>query len=150
MEYDSLTSATLTVIHDDTLNYNYIWNTGETTQTINVTQSGLYKVLVSDPDQRTCRKVLFTHISFDNKCEARIKALRNNAGYSLIAVPSPPNTQVSTYLWSTGATTESIQVADLNVEYCVTIVFGSCTAEACFEWNKWGNSRWHQRREIIK
>lgn len=130
VEYDSLPSATLTVIHDDTLNYNYIWNTGETTQTINVTQSGLYKVLVSDPDQRTCRKVLFTHVTFD-KCEARIKSLRNNAGYLLIAVPSPPNTQVSTYLWSTGATTESIQVADLNVEYCVTIVFGSCTAEAC-------------------
>jgi hypothetical protein len=131
VEYDSVPSATLTVIHDDTLNYNYIWNTGETTQSINVTQSGLYKVLVSDPDQRTCRKVLFTHVSFDNKCEARIKALRNSTGYVLVAVPIPPNSQVSSYLWSTGATTESIQVADLSEEHCVTIVFGNCSAEAC-------------------
>lgn len=128
--YDNVPSATLTVIHDDTLNYNYFWSTGETSQSINVTESGLYKVLVADPDQRTCRKVLFTHVVFD-KCEARISAIRNNAGFSLTAIPSPPNTQVSSYSWSTGEVTSSIQVADLSKEYCVTVVFGNCTAVAC-------------------
>lgn len=128
--YDSVPSATITVIHDDTLNYTYLWSTGETSQSINVTEPGLYRVLVSDTDQRTCRKVLFTHVTFD-RCAARIKATRNNAGFSLTAVLYPPNAQAGSYLWSTGATTESIQVRDLDEEYCVTIVFGNCIAEAC-------------------
>lgn len=130
VEYDSIPSATLTVIHNDSLDYNYIWNTGETTQSINVTQAGLYKVLVMDPDQRTCRKVLFALISFD-KCEARIVAHRNNAGFVLRVIPFPPNSQVSSYLWNTGEASASIQVPNLDEEYCVTIVFGNCTVEAC-------------------
>jgi hypothetical protein len=108
----------------------YLWNTGETTQTIIPQQSGNYTVeatfdvgcVVSDS----------TYVNLDSlNCFAYIVSTTNNDGtYNLEVIPS--GIAPFTYSWSTGATTPII--TDLGPgTYCVTVTDATeCTYATCF------------------
>jgi hypothetical protein len=105
---------------------NYLWNTLATTQSINATASGTYTVTVSD----------------GTGC-----ANSSNVAVTVLPVPiasiTPPNvsfcagltetftaTTASSYLWNTGATTQSIPISSAGT-FTVTITsVNNCTSSA--------------------
>ena len=72
-EYESDTSAFLTVyaynFESDTLDFEYVWSTGETTQTIVATEEGTYCVTITSATGcvfETCEDVIFWDIPWSN------------------------------------------------------------------------------------
>lgn len=101
----------------------YTWNTGETTQTINVTTGGWYIVEVLDTLCPVCDSTFVivlpsaaVNLGADlTPCDTTIITLNAGAGTNM------------TYSWSTGETSQTILVpADGN--YSVTIDNGGCSA----------------------
>ncbi len=93
----------------------YLWNTGETTQTISVTTSGTYSVTVAntggcqvtDEIKVSISQGLVVDLGPDiEQCEGKVILNAGNSG--------------STYLWSTGETTQTIEVASSGV-YSVVV-----------------------------
>ncbi|MCB9234254.1 MAG: M4 family metallopeptidase [Bacteroidia bacterium] len=114
-------SVTLT----STAGSSYSWSNGATTQAITVTTSGNYTVTVTN----------------SSGCSATSSAVTVtvNSGGSATITPSGPTTfcqggsvtltanSGSSYLWSTGATTQSI-VVNSTGNYSVTVTTGNCSA----------------------
>ena len=105
--------------------YTYSWNSGATTRSITVTQTGDYFVTVSDG---TCSASSSTTsvvvnplppatitASTTKLCPGSSATLTAPAGYA--------------YSWSTGATTRSISVSQAGT-YSVTVSDGTCSASA--------------------
>jgi gliding motility-associated-like protein len=101
-------------------NGTYLWNTGATTQTISVTTSGNYYATVS-----------FGACSFTDSVQVNFVPLPIvNLGNDTTLCPSQTVTLDAgnpgdNYLWSTGATTQTI-VASGNGNISVTVSNGSC------------------------
>ena len=104
----------------------YLWSTGQTTQTILISTEGIYSVTVSN--SFGCKNsasvtavyatlpspVITGNLSF---CTGGYTVLNAGAGYS-------------SYLWSTGATTQTITVTTIG-DYDVTVTnAGGCSASA--------------------
>lgn len=123
-------SIRIEVEYNDTLNLNFQWNTGDTTDFIVVTESGVYTVLITSADDSNCGITLSTMVDFGN-CEIGIRVRETNRGF-LLAV-SPANSATGTFLWSTGETRPVIFVGSDEAEYCVTVTFPNCIAEACVQ-----------------
>ncbi len=108
--------------------YTFVWSNGLKTDGITVEKAGEYCVTVTDANgcvAKACMKVTFEN------CSAKIEVVPspNSTVRTLIAVPT--GVGPFTYLWSTGATTEKIEVKD-SKEYCVTIKDATgCIAKAC-------------------
>ncbi|MCC2545711.1 gliding motility-associated C-terminal domain-containing protein [Hymenobacter sp. BT175] len=98
----------------------YLWSTGATTQSIVVATPGYYKVVISNGscstrDSTLVRLLLPPRIGADTTmCGATSLTLRAQTDNS------------SAILWSTGATTPTIQVMQSG-EYSVRVTQGSCT-----------------------
>ncbi len=113
-------------------NIEYLWNTGSTSESINVTDlSKLYTVTV------TCGDCEYTATYyFQSNCKASVVftavPLPNNE-YKLIA---DLNFCIGPkyFIWSTGSTDNFIIVSDLEETYSVTIICGKCsyTDQFCF------------------
>ncbi len=108
----------------------YLWNTGETSQTIIPQVSGDFCVTAtfdSGCEQSDCTYVYLDSTSF---CFAYIVSyLENDSLYTLEAIPS--GVAPYTYLWSTGATTSSIQNNPPGT-YCVTVTDATgCAYPTC-------------------
>ncbi|MEZ4925611.1 MAG: FG-GAP-like repeat-containing protein [Saprospiraceae bacterium] len=90
--------------------YAYEWNTGDTTEVINVMMAGDYQVIVTDNDG--CTAVSNTiSVTVDPIEIPSITALGDTIfcmGGQVELMSSPSNS----YLWSTGDTTQSISVSD--------------------------------------
>jgi len=108
--------------------WNYLWNTGATTQTLTVSDSGFYKVRLSN--QCVVLDSAWIHVSqvnfplpefdtVDIQCHEASVLLNPNTSYTY-----------DSYLWNTGATTSEITVTEPSAMYTVTITEGGCTAEA--------------------
>jgi hypothetical protein len=95
----------------------YLWSNNATTQSITVSDSGMYRVTVSDANG--CAKdSMWTPVTVNDPPKPTISAYGSTAvcdGSSLLLVSSGPGP----WLWSTGATTQSITVTDAG-SYTVT------------------------------
>lgn len=112
----------------------YVWNTGDTTETIPLGDHGLYCVTITDAHGCAAHSCLY----FEDACNVYVHAFvtdSNTLALQAIAFSSGENI---TYLWNTGDTTETIFPLDPDAEYCVTITDdGGCTATGCFEPGFW-------------
>ena len=107
-----------------TANETYMWETGETTPSIEVTQSGTYSVTVTDDCNETDDNeitvfipdalgvAIIENVSFDIFCN-------NDGKYKLSAEPMG-GVPIFTYLWSTGETSREIFVGE-DGNYSITL-----------------------------
>jgi predicted RNA-binding protein with TRAM domain len=117
--------------------YTYLWDNGETGESIPVSVGDVHCVTITDAAgcvADTCVTVEYNGL--DSFCFADIYTYADSSGnITLEAIdgfiiwpPGVPGT--ISYQWSTGDTTSSIVVNDLG-EYCVTITVDNCSADAC-------------------
>lgn len=97
----------------------YLWNTGETTQMINVASPGIYTVLVTDTDGCIIRS-LPTEVVVNPLPMPVIEAEGATTICSGESVVFRSSIDAVTYLWSNGATTKSV-VIDTPGTYSVAV-----------------------------
>ncbi len=102
----------------------YLWSTGETTQTISVLTAGTYTVKVTSA--AGCE-------DFDTLVVNTTAVPVVNLGQDLSVCPGTPITLDAgnpglTYLWSTGATTQTLNVVQAGT-YIVTVTNGTCSTK---------------------
>ncbi|MFN3555772.1 MAG: PKD domain-containing protein [Bacteroidales bacterium] len=104
---------------------NYLWNTGETTQTIEVNTPGTYSVTVTD---------IFGFQSSDQVWVSYPSTALNDTNPVLCLnetreiFPVLPNPHLYTYQWSTGATTPTLQVSQAGSYWVQITDDQGCTA----------------------
>lgn len=111
-------------IENPTQEVTYLWSTGETTQSISVTEAGEYTVTVTDCEGCTVSDTVNVEV---NEVVANAGAdVSINVGESTTLTA----TGGGTYIWSTGETTASITVSpDETTTYSVMVTSdkGECT-----------------------
>lgn len=100
-----------TIPDNDTLNISSVlWNTGATTRTIFVSQSGTYCVTVTFVDGCSSSNCINYQTTTSNPCSAAIftepDSITGLVDYDAVATGIPP----FSYLWSNGNTTPSTQI----------------------------------------
>lgn len=105
---------------------NYLWSTGDTSQTISA-GAGVYRVDIVNPNNINC----FSYDSIVISIKQLQPDLGNDTGFC-----SGKNMVLNagifdTYLWSTGDTTESIIVSNSGI-YSVTVTSSTCSASDTF------------------
>lgn len=101
----------------------YAWSTGETTQTISVSDSGSYSVIVTSANG--CSSLSSTTVSSGSAINVNAMPSSFCSGQSALLNAGNPG---SSYLWSTGASTQSISVNAAG-SYSVTITdINGCSA----------------------
>ncbi|MBC7863319.1 MAG: VCBS repeat-containing protein [Bacteroidia bacterium] len=103
--------------------YTYLWSNGATTQSINVNSSGSYAVTVSE--SAMCNSTSPSIVVAVNPSETPAVTASSNV-VSCPGTVTLTSTPAASYLWSTGATTQSIVVMTSG-NYSVTIQ-GTCQA----------------------
>ncbi len=129
--------GTFSAISSGVAPFAYLWNTGETTQTIDVIAGETYCVTVTDAVgcvTDTCVTADTTIIIIDTFCFAYITPIVQNSGIQLHAeIFEGGGSNALTYLWSTGETTAIIDALP-GETYCVTVTTANgCQSEACIE-----------------
>jgi gliding motility-associated-like protein len=99
----------------------YLWNTGDTLQTITATQAGSYSVTVNNNQCSTSDTINITLQTLPQPDLGGDTAIC--AGQSLLLNPGITGTQ---YIWSNGATTPTITVSTPGL-YSVQIINPPCT-----------------------
>jgi hypothetical protein len=103
----------------------FLWNTGETSQSITVSSPGQYCVTVADSDG--CTSTSCATVGGSQGCSV---AIEDNPNGGLLALAG--GTAPFSYLWSNGNTTPLIFVNSYD-EYCVTVTDANgCVAEDCY------------------
>lgn len=97
--------------------FNYLWSTGETTQTINVDAAGSYTVTIDDGEGCSAVTSIFVQQSPDETPVVSASAETTFCEGDEIVLTS---TEAASYLWSNSATTRSI-VVNSTGSYSVTI-----------------------------
>ena len=95
----------------------YIWNNGSTSQTIVVSGSGTYWVIVG-VNNCLAKDTVKTFI-------APAIHLHDSSLCTISPIVLDPGSGASSYLWSNGSTTQTISV-EASGNYWVTAMFGSC------------------------
>lgn len=106
--------------------FTYLWSNGQTTQYISPVASNVnYCVAVTDANGCAATACL------SNSLPCAVSITNNpNAGMTAVATGAAP----FTYLWSNGATTQSI-IPSAPGNYCVNVADAAgCTATACYTW----------------
>ncbi|AEE53680.1 hypothetical protein [Haliscomenobacter hydrossis] len=107
----------------------YSWNTGETTASISPypSSTSIYRVTVSDPN--ACTYVLSKTVSVSNLPDARISGPNTTCAGQNVSLTAFGG---SSYLWSTGANTATINVSPgSTTTYTVTVSSsGGCVGSA--------------------
>jgi large repetitive protein len=104
--------------------FTYLWSTGATTQSINVTASGSYSVTVTNGSGCSAASAPTTVTVNTLPAQPVISGPTTFCPGSSITLSAPAG--FSSYLWSTGATTQSISVSTAG-NYTVTVA----NAEGC-------------------
>jgi 5-hydroxyisourate hydrolase-like protein (transthyretin family) len=106
----------------------YLWNTGETTNVVTPSSSGLYCVTVTDGAGCTVSDCYAYNIPQDS-CGVVIIEVQNGWGLEAIANGNAP----FTYQWNTGATSSLVVVNASDSLYCVTVTDATgCAATGCY------------------
>ncbi|MCF8239650.1 MAG: T9SS type A sorting domain-containing protein [Saprospiraceae bacterium] len=120
--------------------FTYLWNTGETTQSIAIEKPGEYCVVVIDANGCEAKSCILIKGKDEGPkdCAVYIKLKYHDVAgfFSLFAVTKgvPP----FSFAWSTGATSQSIEVKEPGL-YCVTVTNDEgCEAVTCIEIEKDG------------
>ena len=100
-------------------NCTYLWNTGATTPTLNVTSTGQYWVVVNNG---ACTATDTINIQAFTPPDVGSDTIVCTGTTLLLDAGNPG----STYLWSTGATSQTITVNSTGL-YWVDVTSGSCT-----------------------
>ncbi|NRA52358.1 MAG: hypothetical protein HRU12_24795, partial [Phaeodactylibacter sp.] len=112
--------------------FTYEWSNGETTESVLPDGSGLYCVTITDDlgcESSACYDA--SGNGPDSSCVVILVTTPTATGLEIEAMPYTIGT--TTYLWSTGETTETIEVTDPGT-YCVTATDSEgCVATACTE-----------------
>ena len=107
--------------------WNYGWNTGETTQSIDVTAGGSYTVTIDDGSGCTGLASIFVEQDPD---ETPTVSLDNDAAFCEGGSVTLTSSPASDYTWSTGETTQSITVDQSGTfSVSVTGVCGASTSD---------------------
>lgn len=104
----------------------YLWSTGETSQTIQVGTSGNYSVTVNGVCESTGSIVIIAD-TVPNVFLGNTTTICENESISLDA-----GNAGATYSWSTGATSQTIEVSSADV-YSVNVTNGMCSSTAFIE-----------------
>ncbi|MBI3502885.1 MAG: gliding motility-associated C-terminal domain-containing protein [Bacteroidetes bacterium] len=99
----------------------YVWSTGETTQTINISSVGNYWVIVAFGNCLAMDTV--------NTFSAPGISLFDSSLCTTSPIVLDPGSGATSYYWSTGNTTQTIST-DTAGTYYVTAMFGNCAATA--------------------
>ncbi len=129
-EWDPGAIITLTAWTPPSTFPEYIWSTGETTQTITPQTSGEYCVTATFPGGCSMTDCIFVNLDSTAFCFTFIVSEPNNEGsYDLEAVASGPGPY--TYAWSTGDTTSVITHVQSGT-YCVIVTDATgCVSGNC-------------------
>ncbi len=125
-----LSYADLILRYDPNQQLEFRWNTGETTDRIRVTESGVYWVVIYDRENDcVVRKRVYVRLA---ECEVNIRVRATPLGYYLYAYsPLDQSNEPIYYRWSTGETEQRIFVSDPDEEYCVKLINENCRTRAC-------------------
>lgn len=107
----------------------YIWNTGDTSRRITVSKTGKYYVKVYINQCESVDTAQVTFLPFPKVNLGRDTLL---CGGQTITLDAGNNTPGSTYLWSTGARTQTITVSAAG-KYSVTVTNKKCAARDTVE-----------------
>jgi len=114
--------------------YNYLWSTGEITQTIFPIQQGLYCATITDANGCQSSSCYDYGFPIDSFCFAWVNAYQQDSTTFVLQAFSSGWGQSWTYLWSTGDTTDIIYPQDPFQSYCVTITDNTgCVDSACYD-----------------
>src|SRR5690606_26118791 len=103
----------------------FLWNTGDTTQTLGTTITGNYSVEVTDPAGCLGRDTIL--VTFDAVPVALLPDTSLCPGMALMLNAANPG---ASYQWSTGDTTATITVPQQSGMYSVTVTSpNGCSAE---------------------
>ena len=119
----AICNGTTTTLNAGNPGATYLWNTGATTQTINVSTTGTYSVTVTDPSG--CVGVDAITITVNPAPNVNLGADINAcSGETILLNAGNPG---ATYLWSNGATTQTINITETGT-YSVVVTNGfTCT-----------------------
>ena len=117
--YDSATAILTAYRTGGVQPFRYLWSTGDTTQTIRVSNTGIYSVKVKDA--LGCEKSdAFSVVIPSNPCLNIQVRITQTSGTTILVANTTGGTAPYTYRWSTGATTQSI-ISSGNGTYSVTV-----------------------------
>ncbi|MCD6519980.1 MAG: PD40 domain-containing protein, partial [Anaerolineae bacterium] len=121
-------TTTLTA-QTDASNPSFLWNTGETTQSIDVTEEGTYTVTVTDGETGLSSSASGTVTVIEPPTVSLESAVTYEGASAVLTVQT--NAANPSFLWSTGETTPSIVVTEAGT-YSVTVTDGvtGCSAQA--------------------
>lgn len=115
------------VVSSGTPPYNFLWNTGETTSTINDLSTGLYQVIVTDASECSIMTSVQveTLLGYQLDLPDTVQITENEEVTLDATIDGIP----VTYEWSTGATTPTISVTEAGI-YSIIINSDNCEMTA--------------------
>ena len=107
--------------------YTYLWSNGSTSQSISVSSQGEYSVEISAPSSDECPSTSASVLVQNNPDETPIITAVGDLSFCEGGSVTLSSSTASSYDWSTGATSQSIDVSESGL-YTVTV------AGACQQW----------------
>ena len=109
----------------------YLWSNGEITQSITVTDSGNYDVIVTNADgcvSPASASVNVVALSVDIQPEIMVSGMTTLCEGESVMLSAPAG--LSGYLWSTGETTQSITITESGTFTCEIVDDSGCVSPA--------------------
>ena len=103
----------------------YLWSTGDTTQSITVNQAGSYSAMITTSDGCSEMTATYTTTVFaDADTSVTVSGSLDFCSYEDVTLTAAPG---QSYLWSNGATTQSITVNQAGSYYAVVTTSNGCS-----------------------
>ena len=110
---------------------NYLWSTGETTQSIDVSTGGNYSVQITNPTTNCIVNSDIIAVSFNAEIDNSITSSHTMPACFGETITLTANQNFANYLWSTGETTQSIEVTSTgNYSVQITDVATGCVVNS--------------------